>query len=120
MTERIKKLFHLTESKGVDVLLITSGTGIKYLTGYFYNFEIGESPFHIIPAALLASQPDRSNFIIADNDTLLEEKDHTPSSNREIYVRHNDPRLAQDYIEHFNNMIAEKNIVSEINPDDLV
>ena len=49
MTNRIEKLDRI---KDIDAFLLTSPASLKYLTGYFYNFEIGPSPFQLIPAAL--------------------------------------------------------------------
>ena len=52
MKYRVDKLEKIGAAKNIDAFLITSSASLKYLTGYFYNFEIGPSPFQLIPAAL--------------------------------------------------------------------
>lgn len=66
MKNRIEKLERI---KNIDAFLLTSSTSLKYLTGYFYNFEIGPSPFQLIPAALFVIPPHYSGLIIADNES---------------------------------------------------
>ena len=67
MKGRIEKLAEIKKNKPVDIFLLTSPASLKYLAGYFYNFETGPSPFHLLPAALIVG--DRSNLLIADNET---------------------------------------------------
>jgi Xaa-Pro aminopeptidase len=64
---RIEKLNKIRETKSVDAFLITSAASVKYLSGYFYNFETGPSPFHLLPAALVVG--DTAFLIIADNES---------------------------------------------------
>jgi Xaa-Pro aminopeptidase len=64
---RIEKLAEIKKNKPVDIFLLTSPASLKYLAGYFYNFETGPSPFHLLPAALIVG--DGSNLVIADNET---------------------------------------------------
>ncbi|HVW62990.1 MAG TPA: Xaa-Pro peptidase family protein [Puia sp.] len=65
---RIDKLTALGRLKETDAFLITSGTSVKYFSGYFYQFETGASPFHLLPAALLIVPGKTSTLIIADNE----------------------------------------------------
>ena len=67
MKGRIEKLAEIKKSKKVDIFLLTSPASLKWLAGYFYNFETGPSPFHLLPAALIVG--DGSNLVIADNET---------------------------------------------------
>jgi len=69
MVYRINKLGQVAESKSIDAFLITSSISIKYLCGYSYNFEIGPSPFQLIPAALFVIPSVKASLIIADNET---------------------------------------------------
>jgi len=67
VTSRIEKLKEIRKTKNVDAFLITSSASIKYLTGYFYNFETGPSPFHLLPAALVVG--NSASLVIADNES---------------------------------------------------
>jgi len=69
MTNRIEKLDKISLAKNIDAFLLTSSGSLKYLTGYFYNFEIGPSPFQLIPAALFVVPSHYSGLIIADNES---------------------------------------------------
>lgn len=69
MSWRIDKLDKIAGERIVDAFLITSAISVKYLCGYFYNFEIGQSPFHLIPAALFIIPGGKASLIIADNET---------------------------------------------------
>jgi Xaa-Pro dipeptidase len=64
---RIEKLSEIKKNKKIDAFLFTSPASLKYLGGYFYNFETGPSPFHLLPAALFVGHA--SNLLIADNET---------------------------------------------------
>jgi Xaa-Pro aminopeptidase len=66
---RINKLNEIKKSKDIDAFLITSGAAVKYFSGYFYQFETGPSPFHLLPAALLVVPGKAASLIIADNET---------------------------------------------------
>jgi Xaa-Pro aminopeptidase len=65
---RIEKLNKFYKSGSVDAFLITSPVAIKYFSGYFFNFETGPSPFHLLPAALLIIPGGEASLIIADNE----------------------------------------------------
>jgi Xaa-Pro dipeptidase len=69
MKYRVDKLEKISAAKNIDAFLITSSASLKYLTGYFYNFEIGPSPFQLIPAALYFIPSHYSGLIIADNES---------------------------------------------------
>jgi Xaa-Pro dipeptidase len=69
MKYRVDKLEKINGTRNVDVFLLTSSASLKYLTGYFYNFEIGPSPFQLIPAALFVIPSYYSGLIIADNES---------------------------------------------------
>ncbi|HPG41861.1 MAG TPA: hypothetical protein PLP19_21590 [bacterium] len=65
-----------------------------------------------------ASKRPRYHFIVADTDTLLEEKDHPANESREVYIRYNDLKLSKEYIQHFNNMLKESDIIHELTSKD--
>src|ERR1700704_3774478 len=64
---RIDKLNKIGKTKKVDAFLITSTASVKYFSGYFYNFETGPSPFHLLPAALVVGHA--ACLVIADNES---------------------------------------------------
>lgn len=68
MTPRIERLESLKALKKVDAFLFTSTVTIKYLSGYYYNFETGHSPFHLLPSALLVVPTQVTGLVIADDE----------------------------------------------------
>jgi Xaa-Pro aminopeptidase len=69
MAYRIERLNKIIKVKDIDAFLFTSSISVKYLCGYFYNFEIGSSPFQFIPAALFVVPSRITGLVIADNET---------------------------------------------------
>lgn len=69
MKNRIEKLAAIKSAKKVDVFLITSLATLKYLTGYFFYFEHGLSPFQLLPAALVVGAEQEATLVLADNET---------------------------------------------------
>ncbi len=69
MAYRIDKLEPIAKRKEIDAFILTTSISVKYLCGYFYNFEIGLSPFQLIPAALFIIPSKLTVLIIADNET---------------------------------------------------
>ena len=72
MLSRIEKLTVVAETKKIDVFLLTSAPSVKYFSGYFFYFEYGVSPFHILPAALVVKPSSSATLIIADNELQQE------------------------------------------------
>lgn len=70
MVQRIERLKNIGKTKNIDAFLFTSASTIKCLSGYFYNFEIGPSPFQLLPAALVIIPQQLMALIIADNESL--------------------------------------------------
>ncbi len=68
MADRFERLDELKRVRGVDAFLLTSSATVRYLSGYFYNFEIGPSPFQLIPAALFVDPPLYARMIVADSE----------------------------------------------------
>src|SRR3954453_19497162 len=68
MSSRIEKLYSIAEAKNIDVFLITSSASVKYFSGYYFYFEYGSSPFHMMPAALFVVPGKVSSLLIADNE----------------------------------------------------
>ena len=79
---RFKRLQSLQESNGIDAFLLTSAHAIKWLSGFFYNFETGPSPFQLLPAVLLVVPGDPMCLIIADNESFT-----APTNGLEISVK---------------------------------
>lgn len=69
MKERIEKLIEIRKARNVDAFLITSLASLKYLSGYFFYFEHGISPFQLLPATLFVGPELNASLILADNET---------------------------------------------------
>ena len=69
MKERIEKLNEIKKTKNVDAFLITSPASIKCFSGYYYNFETGPSPFHLLPAALFVVPFENVSLLVADTES---------------------------------------------------
>lgn len=69
MINRMDKLDTISKSKKIDAYLLTSGAAVRYLSGYFYNFEVNPSLFHMIQAAVFAIPGCYQGLIVADNES---------------------------------------------------
>lgn len=65
--ERLKAIRKVTKT---DAFLFTSPSSVKWLSGYFYNFETGASPFQLLPAALILIPAEFMCIVIADNESF--------------------------------------------------
>lgn len=68
MENRIQKLTAIQKAKKLDAFLITSLASLKYLSGYFFYFEHGVSPFQLLPAALVVAPELQASLVLADNE----------------------------------------------------
>jgi Xaa-Pro dipeptidase len=68
MISRIPKLNELKKLKDIDCFLIGSSSSVKYFSGYFFYFEYGSSPFHLLPAIMMVVPNQDAALIIADNE----------------------------------------------------
>jgi Xaa-Pro dipeptidase len=68
MISRIPKLTEIKKRKHVDAFLISSSSSVKYFSGYFFYFEYGTSPFHLLPAILMVVPDQDAGLILADNE----------------------------------------------------
>jgi len=66
---RVKRLSEMKETKQLDACMITSPSSVKYFSGYFFYFEYGPSPFHLLPAICMLGRQSDISLIIADNET---------------------------------------------------
>ncbi|HEY2349248.1 MAG TPA: Xaa-Pro peptidase family protein [Puia sp.] len=66
---RIEKLNKIKNGQSVDAFLISSPSSVKYFSGYFFYFEYGASPFHLLPAVFMSVPGVAASLIIADNET---------------------------------------------------
>lgn len=112
MTYRIDKLAKISSSKNIDAFLLTSSSALKYLTGYFYNFEIGPSPFQLIPAALFVIPSHYSVLIIADNESgqLINPDSRIKVSLYSSYTYEKPLNYSADFCAKLNELIARNNI----------
>ncbi len=69
MKARIEKLYEIKKEKNLDGFLITDTASVKYLSGFYFYFEHGLSPFQLLPAALVVDRDLHATIIIADNET---------------------------------------------------
>lgn len=69
MKARIEKLTEIKNAKSLDGFLITSLPSVKYLSGYYFYFEHGISPFQLLPAALFIDAALNATIVLADNET---------------------------------------------------
>src|SRR3954469_139137 len=65
---RIDKLNQIKKDKRLDAFLISSPSSVKYFSGYFFYFEYGASPFHLLPAVLMVVPGEDISLILADNE----------------------------------------------------
>lgn len=68
MLSRLSKLTEVQKVRQVDAFLLTHLPTLRHLSGYFFNFEVGPSPFHLIPAALLAVPGGETALMVADSE----------------------------------------------------
>lgn len=69
-SSRTERLESIAKELNVDAFLFTSQSTISCLSGYNYYFEIGPSPFQLLPSALLVVASKLSTIIIADNESF--------------------------------------------------
>lgn len=65
---RFENLKALQKDHPVDAFLISSPASVKYFSGYFFYFEYGASPFHLLPAICMAVPGGNTSLIVADNE----------------------------------------------------
>src|SRR5664279_88836 len=65
---RIEKLSEIQKEKSVDAFLISSPASVKYFSSYFFYFEYGASPFHLLPAICIVVPGGETGLIVADNE----------------------------------------------------
>ena len=68
MQPGLARLANVLISKPVDACLLTHLPTIRHLSGYFFNFEAGPSPFHLLPACLVAMPGGEACLIAADTE----------------------------------------------------
>ncbi len=66
---KLKQSNQPEQSNQPDAFLISSPASVKYFSGYFFYFEYGPSPFHLLPAILMALPDGDACLILADNET---------------------------------------------------
>ena len=69
MISRIRKLTEMKKTRQADAFLISSASSVKYFSGYFFYFEYGPSPFHLLPAILMVVPEQDAALILADNES---------------------------------------------------
>jgi hypothetical protein len=110
--ERIKKLSEIKKTKNVNAFLFTSPASIKCFSGYFYNFETGPSPFHLLPAALFVSPFQKFLLLVTDSesDKLITLHPHPLVTNYSSYV-YEEPRIVP-----YNTMVLQSGMVKALEP----
>jgi Xaa-Pro dipeptidase len=82
MQPPLSRLAEIRVAGPVDAFLLTHLPTIRHLSGYFFNFETGPSPFHLLPACLVAIPGGEAFLIAADT-----EAGQISSVSREIKTR---------------------------------
>ena len=62
------RLADIAHARQLDAFLLTHLPTIRHLSGYFFNFETGPSPFHLLPACLVAVRGGEACLIAADTE----------------------------------------------------
>ena len=65
---RIQRLHEKGAARGITAFLLTSPASVLYYSGYFFYFEHGPSPFHVLPAVLITGGTPPPHLLIADNE----------------------------------------------------
>ena len=65
---RIQRLHDAGREKGISLFLLSSPASVLYYSGYFFYFEHGSSPFHLLPAVLVTGGTGPTSLLIADNE----------------------------------------------------
>jgi len=68
MRPRLARLAELKESKKLDAFFLTHPPTLRHLSGYYFNFETGPSPFHLLPGALFVVPGVESHLVVADTE----------------------------------------------------
>src|SRR5438105_9871862 len=112
MHSRIEKLNAIAETKKVDTFLITSAASVKYLSGYFFYFEYGSSPFHFLPAALFVMSGKNGSLVIADNELHQSANIHAGISIKPYssYVHEKALEFTEKFLIHLHELFEENNL----------
>lgn len=112
MSSRIEKLYSIAEAKNIDVFLITSPASVKYFSGYYFYFEYGSSPFHLLPAALFVVPGKASSLIMADNELQQSTNVYTDISIRPYisYAYETPLEFAEQFLIQLHGLFKENNI----------
>jgi Xaa-Pro dipeptidase len=114
MSSRIEKLYSIAEEKNIDVFLITSPASVKYFSGYYFYFEYGSSPFHLLPSALFVVSGKTSSLIIADNELEQSANVHADISIKPYisYLYETPLEFAKQFLIQLHGLFKENNINS--------
>lgn len=69
MHTSLARLVDVAHRRQLNAFLLTNLPTIRHLSGYFFNFETGPSPFHLLPACLVAIPGGEACLIAADTET---------------------------------------------------
>jgi len=107
MPSRINRLTEIQAKRKVDAFLFTSPATVKHLSGYFFNFDTGPSPFHYIPAALFIIPVENFSLLVADNeqDKLITLKPDIHVAYYSSYDYKQPFRFAEDFFLQLLNII---------------
>src|SRR4051812_2317459 len=112
MPSRIEKLNSLAELESIDVFLITSAPSVKYFSGYFFYFEYGPSPFHMLPSTLVVAPGKTTTLLVADNE--LQQCSNVDSSVSispyQSYVYQTPLEFTRQFLVLLDNVIKENSI----------
>ena len=110
MAARLERLDEIKRNKGIDAFLFTSSTTLKHLSGFFYNFEIGPSPFHLIPAALFVEHSQNSCIIVADSEDTSTINQRIPVKQYSSYVYEKPLEPSKSFLARLHEVFNEKKV----------
>jgi Xaa-Pro dipeptidase len=112
MSSKIEKLYSVAEAKNIDAFLITSPASVKYFSGYYFYFEYGSSPFHLLPSTLFVVPGKTSSLVIADNELHQSANVYADISIKPYisYVYETPLEFAEQFLIRLHELFKENNI----------
>jgi Xaa-Pro dipeptidase len=107
--DRFERLKAIRKVTNTDAFLFTSASSVKWLSGYFYNFETGPSPFQLLPAALLIVPSQFMCIVIADNESFRQPESGIPVIVKPYssYVHEKPLDFSKQFLEKLNDVLQE-------------
>lgn len=108
---RTERLNSIKKASQPDAFFLTSPSTVTWLSGYHYYFEIGSSPFQLLPAALLVIPSKPLTMIIADNESF--KKDGIIVKQYESYTYEKPLDFTTKFVEKLHEAIDENGLADK-------